>query len=191
MRIAAICVLSCLVSLPSLAQADESRAGKLSLGIIGGFHDVMGGEIAYRAGESFGIRGGVSGFSNSGIEITEEFDGSFETLAGFGFVDWYPFLGGMRFSAGSHVGEMVLDVKDNVSADGTILNGYVKANEFRPSLSVGYVTPGRLQFSADAGITYFGEPEISANLAGETEFVSEIEDYEVLPFAHLGIAYRF
>jgi hypothetical protein len=190
MRLPILFAATSIALAPAMAQAAD-RTGEVTLGLIMGVPDVVGGEISYRADDSYGLRAGMSGIKMSGIKITDEFEGSINTLAGMAFADWYPTQAGFRLSAGLHAGAMKVSVKDNISSDGTVLNGYVKNNDLRPTVSLGYVTSGTLQFSADAGVTYLGNPKISANLLDEVEFKAEVKGYDVIPFARIGLAYRF
>ena len=191
MRIPSLLALACLVLLAPAARAQESRAGEISLGLIGGFPDVVGGELGWRMGDSFGLRAGASGLHLQDVKINEEFVGSLSTISGFGFADFYPWQGGFRLSAGLHAGEMKLKVRDRLSEDGTIANGSARTDDLRPTLSLGYMGSGLWQISADAGATYIGKPRVSANLLGETAFVGDLKAYQVMPFVRLGLSYRF
>lgn len=174
MAIAGLGLAGFLAALP--AHAED---GQLALGVTGGTLGI-GPEISWRFSERVGLRANGGFFDASRNEELDDIDYDADLkLNSFGaMLDWYPFGGGFRVSAGGRINNNEIDLEGAPTVDteigdttytpqqiGTIA-GTVKSDSFAPTLSLGYggkLAKG-LTFSFELGVMMQGSPKIE-NLA--------------------------
>jgi hypothetical protein len=166
--------VACLATL-SAAAAARAGDGTLAVGITAGTLGV-GPELSLRPIEKLGVRASIDWLSFSrGVDVDDiEYDGDLGLLSVGAMLDWYPFDGGFRVSAGGRWNgndiEMSARPANNVTIGGTTytpaeigrLTGTVEANPFAPVLTLGWggdLSPG-FTFGIEAGVMYQGSPEI-------------------------------
>jgi hypothetical protein len=193
-----------------------------SVGVTGGTLGV-GPQVAFRPNEHFGIRANAGFLSVSRDEEVDDidYDGDLDLNSFGAMLDWHPFGGGFRISAGGRANNNEVDLVGAPASNVTIgdttytpqqvgtLRGTVTTDDFTPALSVGYGgTLGEgFTFGAELGLLWQGEPEIgnlraTGLLAGVPQFRADIEreerrieaeldDYELWPILQIELSYRF
>jgi hypothetical protein len=169
-RALALAALATLSAAPALA-----GSGTLAVGLTAGTLGV-GPELSIRPAEKLGIRASVNWLSLARDEDVNDIDynGDLGLLSVGATVDWYPFDGGFRVSAGGRWNGNDIELSATPSNDVTIggttytpaeigrLKGTVEANAFAPVLMLGWggdLSPG-FTFGVEAGVMYQGTPEI-------------------------------
>ncbi len=203
------------------AHAQDS-AGGVSVGVTGGTLGI-GPEVAYRMSETIGIRANATffGFNHDVDSDDVTYNGDLKLRSGGVMIDVHPFGGGFRLSAGARIGNNKVELSATPTANVEIgdvtytpaqvgvLSGDVKANDFAPTLTLGWgggLTKG-LKVGFEAGAMFQGRPEIDnlsatgtlasnaafqASLrAEEAEIEEDIDNYKVYPIVQFSIAYRF
>ncbi|HKK02369.1 MAG TPA: hypothetical protein VKA17_00465 [Gammaproteobacteria bacterium] len=185
-----------------------AKAGTTGLGLEG----------TWGLSQSVNLRGGYYFFDYS-TELEEsgvDYDGDLELQNAALFVDWHPFQGGFRLSAGGvQTGNEFLGFADgDVEVGGNtytaVLDAKVGWSTFAPYLGLGFgnaVRSGRWSFAFDLGVMFTGTP--SVRLEGtvndpvlqaqfeqdvaqeEAELREELKDAKYFPVLSLGVAYRF
>ena len=148
-----------------------------SAGTIG-----LGGGIAANFGSHFGARIGYTTYEYTVNDLEESdltLDGKAEIGGVHALLDWYPFGGGFRFSAGA-IENASLSARAEPIAGTYTLNGVVYSSEdigeatgtakyesMSPYAGLGFgralSRDGRFAFSADVGLIFTGSPEVELN----------------------------
>lgn len=162
--------LTALGAAPALA-GDATLAAGITAGTLG-----VGPELSIRPMEKLGVRGSLNWLSFSRDEDVDDiaYEGDLGLLSFGATLDWYPFDGGFRVSAGGRWNGNDIDLSarpaNAVTIGGTTytpaeigrLTGTVEANAFAPVLTLGWggdLAPG-FTFGVEAGVMYQGAPEI-------------------------------
>jgi hypothetical protein len=165
-----IVALAALSTAPALA-GSGIPAVTVTAGTLG-----VGPELSIRPAEKLGIRASMNWLSLSRSESVDDidYDGKLGLLSVGATVDWYPFDGGFRVSAGGRWNGNDLDLSARPANDVTIggstytpaeigrLKGTVEASPFAPVLTLGWggdLARG-FSFGVEAGVMYQGAPEI-------------------------------
>ncbi len=161
--------------LATLAAQPVAADGTLAVGITAGTLGV-GPEVSLRPMEKLGVRASINWLTFSRDEDVDDinYNGDLGLLSVGATLDWYPFDGGFRVSAGGRWNgndiELSATPSNNVTVGGTTytpaeigrLTGTVEANPFAPVLTLGYggdLSSG-FTFGVEAGVMYQGAPKI-------------------------------
>ena len=212
--LAAVCVAA-VAGVPT-ARA-QSAGGRLSMTMSGGLLGV-GPEIGYRASEQFGVRAGTDLLSvMENIKIDDiRYDGRPKLRSGGAMIDFYPFEGGFRVSAGARVNGNKLRAKASpltsvgignqifAPAQVSTLSGVARIRDVAPAVTFGY--GGTLQsgfvVGVEAGALFQGAPRLRDGSSGESTFQAQLDrdrvelendfdDYKLYPVVQLSLGYRF
>jgi hypothetical protein len=204
------------------APASGADDAAFSLGVSSGTLGV-GPELGLRFSESLGARinaAWLDASANTDIDGIR-YNGDLSLNNAGAMLDWYPFSGGFRLSAGGRWNGNQLDLarpSAPVVIGGTTftpaqvgqLEGTVEVNSFAPALSLGFsgeMSPG-LTLGLELGVLYQGPPKLSnlrarggllegdpgllAEVAAEEKQVEDKYDsYRLWPIAQLLVIYRF
>ena len=196
--------------------------GGVTVGVTGGTLGI-GPEASYRFSKSVAVRGNLT-FLNVDRSVDSddiEYNGDLKLGSGGVMADFHPFGNGFRVSAGARINSNKVRLRATPTADVEVgdetyspseigtLSGTVKANDFAPTLTVGWgggLTKG-LKVGVEAGAMFHGSPRVrnlsaSGSLASDPDFQAslrdesdEIEDdidkYKIYPVVQLSIGYRF
>lgn len=183
-----------LSAAPALA-GDGTLAFGATAGTLG-----VGPEVSFRPMEGLGVRGSINWLSFSRDEDVNDinYEGDLGLLSVGAMLDWYPFDGGFRVSAGGRWNGNEIDLSatpaNAVTIGGTTytpaeigrLTGTVEANPFAPVLTIGWggdLSRG-LTVGVEAGIMYQGAPEITnlrargGLLESDPGLLGDLEDEE-------------
>ncbi len=163
-----------------------TQAGDFGIGARAGLQG-LGGELSYRAGNHFGLRLQAQGF-NYDDDIEEsgiEYVGAIQLSTAGIVLDWHPFGGSFRISAGTYLNNNKLrgtsngagdyDIGDetftSLSADPIVLNLSVDLGKSTaPYIGLGWGhSPKRergLMFSLDMGAMFSGLPRVDLSGSG-------------------------
>lgn len=183
----------------------------------------IGPEITYRLSDSLAVRANATffGFNQNVDTDGVEYDGNLKLRSFGAMLDFHPFRGGFRISAGARINSnkvrlkatptTSVDIGDDTYTPAQIgvLSGDVEAKKFAPALTLGYgggLTPG-LKFGIEAGALFQGSPRVNrlqttGTLASSATFQAslreeerEIEDdikrFKVYPILQISLGYRF
>jgi hypothetical protein len=209
-------VLAALVLIHSNAVAQEhavgGKAGLLGIGVEYSYS--IGERLAVR-GMLFGSSYSFDG-TESGIDY--QFGLNFDSFGAA--IDLHPFTGAFRLSAGLLVNDNGLDatstpansitIGDTVYAPADVgtLSADIGFNGTAPFVGIGWdwSRSKRFGFSLDLGIVKQGSPKVSLRASGpllgdaafaadlaaeEAQLEDSLDDFDALPFASLGFAFRF
>lgn len=171
-----IAALLAAVSMSGAAQAAD-------FGIYGTAGTVgFGGGLAATFNDHFGARIGYTSYEHTVDDIEEGdlvLDGKAEIGGLQALLDWYPFGGGFRLSAGAmenasltaHArpigGAYTLNGTTYTTAELGEANGVAEYESISPYAGIGFgraLSPdGRLGFSMDMGVVFTGTPDIELN----------------------------
>jgi hypothetical protein len=181
----------------------------------------LGADLTLGINDHLSLRGGISGFTyDDTVELDDaEVDGSIDMLIFPVLIDWHPAGTGFRISAGAvfNESEFSLSADDKVLTLSDIdfpvdtLTGSIETDDLTYYFGIGYGNAagkdGRVHFSCDFGIIYYGSPTVSATAASQVpgtqaaldialadeiaELEEEIKDYSFYPVISLGVAVRF
>jgi hypothetical protein len=219
-----ITILLACAALPFTASAASAQdsSGNASVGVTAGTLGI-GPEAGYRFNERFGVRANATFLS-----VSHDFDSddvNYEgkiNLKSFGAVlDFYPFGGGFRVSAGARIngnkarltatptGDTEVGDEVYTAAQIGTITGRADVKDFAPQLTIGYgggLSSG-LSFGIEAGALFQGGIRIreftsNGTLANDADFRAELENerrelqddvngYKVYPIVQLGAKYRF
>lgn len=221
-----------IVSVPAHAQSADQPAqefesqdapsGGFVAGVTAGSLG-FGPEITYRLSDSLGVRANATFFGlNRNVDSDGiEYDGDLKLRSFGAMLDFHPFRGGFRISAGARINSN----RVNLSATPTesveigddtytpaqigVLSGRVEAKNLAPALTIGYGggrTPG-VKFGIEAGALFQGSPRINglqttgtlstnatfqASLRQEErEIEDDIKQFKVYPIVQISLGYRF
>ena len=210
-------VAASAVSLPALAEGGNLAFG-VSAGTLG-----LGPEISWRLNEHIGLRASGGFYNHDDSENLDDidYDASLKLNSFGAMVDWYPFSGGFRFSAGGRINNNKIDLLGTPATNVQIgdvtytpaqvgtLSGTVKTGGFAPTLTLGY--GGKLAkgftFGIELGVMLQGSPKIdnlaaSGTLASNAAFIQQLaleeqraeddaHDFKLWPIIQIGLLYRF
>ena len=170
-----------LASLVSPAQAGDWSLG-VSASTLG-----FGAEAGYSFNDRFGVHvGGYAlSFSHDGEEAGINYDGNLDLSNLGAYVDWYPFAGAFRVSAGWFATDNGLDADGKPGPGGTYdiggvtftsaevgnLRATVDLGSSAPFLGAGWLwgrADGGLTWSLDLGILFQDSPDIELTSTGGT-----------------------
>jgi|GEM_PF-1802965 len=223
-----LAVAAAVATLPMQAAAEGFGDGRMGMGVGLGVSTLgVTGHVSYQINPNLTVRGIAGGAPT--ISQTEDFaepnlTGTFEgsvRVGGVGpMVDYHPFAGGLRLSAGAIVSNYRVraDAEGNITVDGNLIadadaTATVRTrNRVMPKLAVGYDSSrafgSMLGVSVDAGLMYnngFRTRVVSDDLTAaerrtvRDEINAEIDDAfsgipgrgRVLPYVSLSVGLRF
>jgi hypothetical protein len=190
MMIAGLGIAGSLAALPAY-----SEEGALALGVTGGTLG-LGPEISWRFSEHAGLRanGGFYDTTDSDELDDIEYDGKLKLNSFGAMLDWYPFGGGFRLSAGARVNNNKIELEGAPTINTEIgdttytpqqigtLTGTVETDSFAPALTLGYggkLAKG-LTFGFELGVMMQGSPKIEnltstgGTLSSNTTFLQQL-----------------
>ena len=169
---------NCLVALVTLAgSATNALAadGGWTVGVLGGTQG-LGPEIAYRAGDYFGVRGNAGYLSYNHDQPVNQisYNGKLKLNSVGLMADWYPMGGSFRFSLGARSNDNKISINSTPASAVTVgnnvytpaevgtLSGVVTGNRFSPSLSLGYggTLAKGFTFGIELGVVFQGSPKV-------------------------------
>lgn len=201
-------------ALALFATAGQAAATDVALGIKGGTQGA-GLELTKGISQNLNLRFDVNGYSFDADEQYEGNDYQLDLdLRMYGaHVDWHPFGGGFRMSAGiySNGSELAGFTEGSVTIDGntqsTRLDATVDFDSTAPYLGIGWGNAvsqdQRFGFNVNLGVVYTGSPEVTLTETGgnfftdqelreeEQRLQDEIDDFEYYPVVNVGVSYRF
>lgn len=222
MRMTISAALAAALGLGLTAPAMAQDEGGISIGVTGGTLGV-GPEVGYRVSKNFGVRANATflGVSHDAESDGVDYQGDLDLQSYGAMVDVYPFGGGFRLSGGARISDNKVDLVGAPSGEVEIgddtytaaevgtLTGRVEANEFAPTLTIGWgggLTRG-LKFGIDAGVMFQGTPKVTelnasgtaaddpdfqASLAAErAEIEDDIDNFKLYPVLQFSLGYRF
>jgi hypothetical protein len=215
--IAGLTIVASAVSLPASAED-----GKLAIGVTGGTLG-LGPEISWRFSEHIGLRanGGFYDYDDTDDLDDIEYDAKLKLNSFGAMLDWYPFGGGFRLSAGGRINNNEIDLEGTPTtsveigdvlytpAEAGTLSGTVTTDSIAPTFTLGY--GGKLAkgftFGIELGVMLQGSPRIndltaSGTLAGNPAFIQQLaieeqraeddaHDFKLWPIIQIGLLYRF
>jgi hypothetical protein len=179
-------------------------------------------ELGFRPTGLLGVRVGANfldfDFHRTIDQVNYKFDNHLRS--GGGVVDFYPFSGGLRLTAGVRIDGNDADVTGTPNTNVTIgsttftpaqlgtLTGRVTFNSVAPYAGLGYAAalPAGFELALDLGVLYQGSPKVTLNASGpiagtalfqanvaqeEAKIRSRIDFLEWYPVAALTLSYRF
>jgi hypothetical protein len=185
-----------LTALAAASAAPTSAAdGVWTVGVSAGTQGA-GPEVAYRAGEYFGLRANAGYLPYNRDQTVNQiaYSGKLK-LNSFGVAaDWYPIAGGLRISAGLRSNNNKIDLSATPANPVTVgnntytpaqvgtLSGSVKGNDFAPMLSLGYggTLARGLTIGAELGVMFQGSPKLqnyqaTGMFASDPTFQSDLQ----------------
>ncbi len=166
-----------------------------TFGVSGGTQGA-GPEVAYRAGEYFGLRANAGYLPYNRDQTVNQISYSGRLkLNSVGVVaDWYPVAGGLRLSVGVRSNNNKINLTATPANSVTVgnntytpaqvgtLSGTVKANDFAPMLSLGYggTLARGFTIGAELGVMFQGSPKVqnyqaTGMLASDPTFQSDLQ----------------
>jgi len=193
-----------------------------TFGLVGGTQG-LGPEVAYRGGEYFGLRAnaGYAPYNRDQTIDQITYSGKLKLNSFGAAIDCYPMGGGFRLSAGVRSNNNKVDLIATPASSVTVGNntytpaqvgtvsGTVKANEFAPTLSLGYggTLAEGFTIGVELGAMFQGSPKIqnyqaTGMLANDPTFQSDLQierarvqdkvhSYQYWPIAQIELLYRF
>ena len=170
--LAAAATAAVLLISPTAAQAED---GRFSVGAIAGTLG-LGLEAGFRFDEHVGLRANAATYDDSRTEEVDdiEYDGELN-LESYGLaLDWYPFGGRFRVSAGACANGNEIGLEAAPTTNVTVgditftpaqigrLTGTVESDEVAPTLTLGWggtLAPG-FAVTFDVGVMFQGSPTI-------------------------------
>jgi hypothetical protein len=207
------------IVLSSLLFAGGVAADGFGIGVKGGTLG-LGVEGTFGLSERFNLRAGLNDYSLSGNEDASgiRYDAELN-LSTFGlFLDWHPFAGSFRLTAGIFRNKNALDLRATPTANQTIgnttytpaqigtLTGTVDFKKTAPYFGFGWGNAVRkgsaLGFNFEIGAMMQGSPQVtlrsSSGLISQTDLNTEarsaeddLKDFKVYPVISFGLSYRF
>jgi hypothetical protein len=144
----------------------------------------LGGELTTNLGPDMHLRGSIQWFDLSfGLEIDDiDYDVDLRLLNPMLALDWYPWSGDFRLSAGIVFNGSDLDVEATSNqpiqignrvyfpSDFGSLRGEGEFNDLAPYVGLGFGNPflgdGRWGLTAEIGVAYIGSPNVSLRATG-------------------------
>lgn len=203
----AVAAATTLVAVVDGAKAQENAGAPFGLGVTVGTLG-LGAEASFRVSNSIVLR--LNG-SYYGIDLTESAnkasngassDYKFNVTALFGgaLIDWHPFEGGFRLSAGARYADIQFKARElngrtigdntyTATQVGTVHTTLQNSQQFAPYIGLGYDAThfkGRgfnFSFGIDAGVMYAGNADVKIttdrSVAGlSTDIAKEKKDLE-------------
>jgi len=166
------------------ASTTSALAGDIAVGLVAGTAGA-GAELTYGVAKDVNLRGTLRGFDYS-YDFTEDnirYEGDLKLRNGGLTVDWFPFSGSFRLSAGAmyNGNEVKARAKpetlpatyeignDTYEVDGEI-NASIDWDKFAPYLGIGWgnavAKNSNWSFSFDLGVMFTGEPSADLSASG-------------------------
>lgn len=187
-----------------------AKAGTLGLGLEG----------TTRLSENFNLRGGINAYSFSFDETVNNvrYNTDLDLKSGALLLDWHPFSGTFRFSAGllynKNEANLTTTPTSNVIIGGTTytpsqvgtLTGNAKFKKNAPYLGLGWgnaVSKGSpFGFTAEIGALFQGSPDVTLRSSNpsvsqadlrreEQDIENKLDNFKVYPVVSIGFSYRF
>jgi hypothetical protein len=188
-----LAVMAC--SAPALA-ADEDSGSGLSVGVTGGTLG-LGLEAGYRFSDRLGVRASAVSYTHDEAVDSDGFDidGKARLKSMGAALDFYPFGGSFRLSAGLRSNKnrfsgvaspsgSTVEVGGDIYTDAQVgdLTGSARFKKTAPTLSVGWggKFQSGLHFGIDLGVVLQGSPKLAASsngtLAADPTFQDNLDD---------------
>ncbi len=200
-------------------QSVFAGSGPVGVGIKAG---TLGGgvEVTIRMTEKLNFRVGGNKFSHdeTATEDDIEYDMEIDLASAAALLDYHPFGGGFRLTAGALFNGNEINIKSTTAASydigGTIYNaqpgdvtGVIDFKSVAPYASLGWGNAvgkdSNFSFSCELGVVFQGKPKVdlTTNVAlgvaqaeveqEERNLQESLDKYEYYPVASLGISYHF
>lgn len=215
-RILVLCAFFMLIISTSAYAKSVSIGAKIST--LG-----LGGEVEMKLTDSIGVRGGMNyyTYSYASAEGGIDYDIDF-TLSSVPFMlDWHPFKGSFRLSAGAIFNSNELDFSASVSGGNIDIGGNaligvdldldigIAFSSVAPIVTFGWDTSAGKDrgfgFLFELGAVFQGSPDATASITGpdaglvsQAELAAEEEDlqnaleaFTIYPVISMGLSYRF
>ena len=181
------------------------KAGTLGLGVEGSFG----------LSERISLRVGVNSYSYSYDETASDirYDAELDLQSGALLLDWHPFAGTFRLSAGLihnknavHLNATTMagaDIGGSPVPAGTNVRGDVTFKKNVPYAGIGWGNAARgkgLGASVEIGAMFQDRPEVTLTATGvpdddlrreEEEVEADLDNFELYPVISFGLSYRF
>ena len=185
------------------------KAGTLGFGVEGTFG----------LSESVNLRAGVNSYSVTGDETASDirYDGKLELRTLALLLDWHPFAGTFRLTAGLMKNDNALRLTATPTASQTIggtsytpadigtLSGDVTFKSTAPYAGIGWgnaARRGRFGGVFEIGAMFQGKPKVSLRASGglvsqadlnaeAQEAQTDLDDFKIYPVISLGLSFRF
>lgn len=185
------------------------KAGTLGLGVEGTF----------ALSERVNLRAGINNYSLSRDETASDiqYDGDLDLQSGAVLLDWHPFAGTFRLSAGLMYNKNSLSLTATPTSNQEIgnttytpaqigtLTGDVAFKKNVPYAGLGWgnaARHGRVGFNFELGAMFQGSPKVSLSASGgavsQADLASEaqqaegdLKDFKIYPVISFGLSFRF
>lgn len=166
-----------------LVAPGAGQASNVALGVKAGTLG-LGGELTVGLASMFNLRLGLSGFNYSYDDTYDDvdYDADFDLFSGSALLDWHPFAGSFRLTAGLMLNDSQVDLSAR-DPDGYTLNdvhystaqvGRLKGSmdfaDVAPYFGIGWGNAvgegGRITVGLDLGLMYQGDPDVSLKATG-------------------------
>lgn len=192
----------------------HALAADVAIGVKGGTQG-LGVELVKGIAPTLNLRFDANGFSFEADETYEANDYELDLdVQMFGaHVDWHPFAGGFRMTAGiySNGTELSGNTTGDIVVNGTpypgaTMNADVDFGNTAPYLGIGWGNAvdqnQRVVFNLNLGVALTGSADVSLASTGapidpndlaaeEQRLEDDIDEYEYYPVANIGLSYRF
>jgi hypothetical protein len=175
--------IALLSMLATSGYAHAANSGAADFGVYASAGTTgLGGGIAATFGSYFGARIGYTSYEHKVDDLEESgltFDGKAKIGGMHALLDWHPFGGNFRLSAGAienaSLSARVQPIADTYTLNGTSYSaddigdatGAAEYESISPYAGVGFgralSSDGRFAFSADLGVVFTGSPEVELN----------------------------
>lgn len=206
-----------LFALSGLLAAGSAAADGFGLGVKAGTLG-FGVEGTFGLSERVNLRVGANDYSYSGSETASgiRYDGKLDLRSGAMLLDWHPFAGTFRLSAGVIYNKNKLRMTATPTSSQDIggttytpaqigtLTGEVTFKTTAPYAGIGWgnaARRGRFGFTAEIGALFQGNPRVtlaSSGAVSQTDLNTEAQDaasdldkFKVYPVISLGFSFRF
>lgn len=207
-----------LFALTGLLVAGTAAADGFGLGVKAGTLG-LGVEGTFGLSERFNLRVGANNYSYSMDETASgiQYDADLDLKSAALLLDWHPFAGTFRLSAGLMHNKNALHLLATPTSDQTIggntytpadigtLSGDVTFKKSVPYAGLGWgnaARPGRFGVSFEIGALFQGKPDVTLRASGgavsqldlraeEQEAEADLEDFDMYPVVSLGFFFTF
>ncbi len=206
------------LALSGLLVAGTAAADGFGLGVKAGTLG-LGVEGTFGLSQRVNLRVGVNDYSYSMDETASgiRYDAELDLSSGALLLDWHPFAGTFRLSAGLMHNKNALHLKATPTTNQTIggntytpaqigtLTGDVTFKKSAPYAGIGWgnaASPGRFGLSFEIGALFQGKPDVTLRAssglvsqvdlgAEEQQAEADLADFDVYPVISLGLSFRF
>lgn len=200
-----------LLALSGLLLAGTAHAEGFGLGVKAGTLGV-GVEGTFGLSKRFNLRAGVNSYSYSTDETASDirYDAELDLQSAAVLLDWHPFAGAFRLSAGYVHNKNALRVTGTTTSVGSgnypagvTVTGDVTFKKNVPYAGIGWgnaARPGFIGMSFEVGAVFQGTPTVRLSGSGvseadlreeEQQAQADLDDFEIYPVVSFGLSFRF